>query len=122
MMAFGAATVGLCTWLRARGILGGLEWMIAVGLGSYLIYVPYNTVLFERVVAATGTVGNAAFAIQLADALGYTGSVGVQLVKDLGASDATRLGFFDTFGLALAGVGVVGFGWAAWRAPAARDE
>lgn len=122
MMAFGAATVGLCTWLRARGILGGLEWMIAVGLGSYLIYVPYNTVLFERVVAATGTVGNAAFAIQLADALGYTGSVAVQLVKDLGASDATRLGFFDTFGLALAGLGVVGFGWAAWRAPAARDE
>lgn len=115
MMAFGAVLVGVGTWLRSRGSLGGLEWMIAVGLGSYLIYVPYNTVLFERVVAATGTVGNAAFAIQLADALGYTGSVAVQLGKDLGATEATRLVFFDRFGLALAVLAVVGFGWAAWR-------
>jgi hypothetical protein len=37
------------------------------------------------------------FAIYLADAIGYTGSVGVQLYKDLVQSDVSRLGFFKGF-------------------------
>jgi len=37
------------------------------------------------------------FAIYLADAIGYTGSVGVQLFKDLSHSEMSRLSFFKGF-------------------------
>ncbi len=120
LMALGAALLVGGTWLRHSGAVDGITWLTLVGLGSYLVYVPYNTVLFERIVAATGALGNAAFAIQLADALGYTGSVGVQLAKDLGASESTRLAFFDGFGLTLGSVALVGLGWASTRALRAR--
>lgn len=116
LMALGAALLVGGTWLRHAGVVDGIAWITLVGLGSYLLYVPYNTVLFERIVAASGAVGNAAFAIQLADALGYTGSVGVQLAKDLGAAQTTRLAFFDGFGIALGSVALVGLGWASTRA------
>jgi hypothetical protein len=68
-----------------------------VGFGSYLAYVPYGSVLFDRMIASTGFAGTAVFAIYLADAIGYTGSVGVQLLKDLGDPSATRLAFFRNF-------------------------
>ncbi|MCB9624471.1 MAG: hypothetical protein H6723_14245 [Sandaracinus sp.] len=122
LMALGAASIGLATWLRQGGVIGGVPWLAIVGLGSYLVYVPYNTVLFERVVAATGAVGNAAFAIQTADSLGYTGSVAVQLVKDLGAPSQTRLAFFDGFGLVLSVGALIGLVWAAKRAPSDRSN
>ncbi len=81
----------------AAGFIGGVSWFTLTGLGSYLTYVPFGSILFDRLVAATGVAGTAVFGIYLADALGYTGSVGVQLYKDLWASDATRLGFFHAF-------------------------
>ena len=49
--------------------------MVLIGLGAYLAYVPYNTLFFERMMASTRFVGTAVFAIALADAAGYTGSV-----------------------------------------------
>lgn len=115
LMIAGALLIGVSTWLSANGALDGATWMLVTGLGSYLIYMPYNTVLFERFVAVTGVAGNAVFAIQLADALGYTGSVVVQLVKDLGASEATRLVFFQRFSVVVAGVSLLLFALSAAR-------
>ena len=57
--------------------------------------------LFDRMLAQTHVVGTAVFAIYVADALGYTGSVGVQLYKDLIAGETTRLDFFRAFTYAL---------------------
>jgi hypothetical protein len=71
--------------------------MILVGIGSYLAYVPYGTILFDRMIAQTQVIGTAVFAIYVADALGYTGSVAVLLFKDLVVGDATRLDFFRSF-------------------------
>ncbi len=45
-------------------------------------------------IAYTRVPGTAVFAIYLADAIGYTGSVLMQLYKDLGQSDISRLAFF----------------------------
>jgi hypothetical protein len=81
--------------------------MVVMGLGSYLAYVPYNSVLFERLMASTRFAGTAVFAIYLADAIGYTGSIGVQLFKDLVQTESSRLGFFRGFTYLLAGVGTV---------------
>jgi hypothetical protein len=73
--------------------------MALVGLGSYLTYVCYNTVLFDRLMASTHFVGTAVFAMNLADSIGYTGSVAVQLGKDLLVGDSSRLEFLRQFSL-----------------------
>ncbi len=97
IMTTGMALLGAGTVLLEAGVINGFWWMTLTGLGSYLAYVPYGSVLFERLLASTRFVGTAVFAIYVSDALGYTGSVGVQLYRDLARSDVSRLGFFKGF-------------------------
>jgi hypothetical protein len=118
IMVGGLFLTGAGTLLLDLGVINGAGWMILMGLGSYLTYVPYNSVLFDRILAATRVTGTAVFAIYVADAAGYTGSVGVQLYKDLFDSQITRLNFFRGFTYLLAGLGStlliasgVYFGW-----------
>ncbi|HSW31639.1 MAG TPA: DUF5690 family protein [Longimicrobiales bacterium] len=105
LMVAGLAVVGASTLLFRAGGSSGMTWMVAVGVGSYLAYVPVGAVLFDRFVAAGGTAGTAVFGIYVADAVGYTGSVLVQLYRDLAQGGTTRLAFFETFSLHLAGWG-----------------
>lgn len=105
VMLLGATLMAGGTLALDAGMVSGATWMVLVGLGSYLIYVPYGSVLFDRLVASTGVIATAAFAITIADALGYTGSIGVQLYKDVFASESTRLEFFKQFTYAMAAGG-----------------
>ena len=89
--------LGLGTMLFEAHVINGFWWMTLTGLGSYLAYVPFGSVFFDRLIASTRAAGTAVFAIYLADAIGYTGSVGVQLFKDLAQSDISRLGFFKGY-------------------------
>lgn len=107
IMAGGVALLGVSTALLQAGWINGFWWMTLTGLGSYLAYVPYGSVLFDRLIASTRVVGTAVFAIYLADAIGYTGSVGVQLYKDLIAGSASRLGFFIQFTWFMSALGLV---------------
>jgi len=97
IMITGLLTLGVSTLLLDAGAINGFWWMTLTGLGSYLAYVPFGSVLFERLIASTRAAGTAVFAIYLADAIGYTGSVGIQLFKDLSHSEMSRLGFFKGF-------------------------
>jgi hypothetical protein len=105
LMTGGLVLLGLSTPLHAAGLISGFWWMTLVGIGSYLAYVPFGSVLFDRLIASTRSVGTAVYAIYLADAVGYTGSVGLQLYKDLGRHEEPRLVFFQglTWLLAIAG-------------------
>lgn len=103
----GCVLIGVSTLLLQAGAIGGLTWMILAGLGAYLSYVPFGSVLFDRIVAATRTIGTAVFAIYVADAVGYTGSVGLQLYKDFAYSDVSRLNFFIGYCYVIATVGCV---------------
>ncbi len=112
MAALGVMTSGLlllggATLLHGAGLISGFWWMTLTGLGSYLAYVPYGSVLFDRLMASTSVAGTAVFAIYLADSIGYTGSVGVQLYKDLVAHGQSRLGFFVGFTWFMCVVGAV---------------
>ena len=123
LMWVGLLIVAVGTALFAAGSLSGMGWMVVVGVGSYLAYVPVGAVLFDRLTAAGGTVGTAVFGIYLADAVGYTGSVLVQLYKDLAEGELTRLAFFRGFSLQLALWGSVCLlisGALVWRALATR--
>jgi len=63
--------------------IGPVLWMTALGGGLYLAYTPFNGMLFDRLVAATGSVGNAGFLIYVADASGYGGSVALLLLRNV---------------------------------------
>src|SRR5438105_12020708 len=106
IMIGGLLILGVSTVLLDAGLINVFWWMTLTGLGSYLAYVPFGSVLFERLIAATRAAGTAVFAIYLADAIGYTGSVGVQLFKDLSHSEMSRLSFFKGFSHFLCIVGV----------------
>lgn len=93
IMGFGTALIGVGTLLFSNGYIDGIWWMILTGLGSYLAYVPYGSVLFDRTIACTRVAGTAVFAIMVADAIGYSGSVIVQLYKDFSHSDISWLKF-----------------------------
>ncbi len=107
IMSGGVLLLGVSTALLQAGLLNGFWWMTLTGLGSYLAYVPYGSVLFDRLIASTRVVGTAVFAIYLADAIGYTGSVGVQLYKDLAAGAVSRVSFFIGFTWFMSALGLV---------------
>lgn len=124
IMGAGAAMMAGATFAFDAGWISGLLWMILVGLGAYLAYVPFGSVLFDRMIAATRATGTAVFAIYVADALGYTGSIFVQLYKDFFAGDASRLEFFRSLTYFMAALGVLMFLGSAfyfwWRTGPAR--
>jgi hypothetical protein len=107
IMTGGLLLLGVSTALRHSNVINGFWWLTLTGLGSYLAYVPFNAMLFERIMAATRATGTAVFAIYVSDAVGYTGSVGVQIFKDLARGSMTRLGFFEGFTWLLCVVGSV---------------
>tara|TARA_B100000809_G_scaffold88028_1_gene86425 strand:- start:2991 stop:4307 length:1317 start_codon:yes stop_codon:yes gene_type:complete len=109
VMMSGMLLMGGATVLMDLKVINGLWWMILVGFGAYLAYVPFGAVLFERIMASTKAAGTAVFAIYLSDAIGYTGSVGVQLYKDLGQSELDYYQFLRFFTYGIAGLGTVLF-------------
>lgn len=105
VMLAGAALIGVSTLLYQAGLLDPAAWMIAVGLGLYLGYVPANCVLFDRLIAAVGASATAGFLITLSDAWGYLGSTGVLLYRNFGHAELSWLAFFQDLSLVVAGVG-----------------
>lgn len=108
-MISGLTLLGASTLALDYGWLDGGWWMLLIGLGAYLCYVPFGSILFDRMMASTRTVGTAVFAIYVADAVGYTGSIVMQLQKDLLHAEISRLDFFRqvSYVLALGGVALL---------------
>jgi hypothetical protein len=106
-VAAGFLIIGAATMLHMSGVISGFWWVALIGFGGYLAYVPYNSVLFDRLMASTHFVGTAVFCIYLADSAGYTGSCLVQLGKDLLASQTSRAEFLQYFSLVLSIVGTL---------------
>ena len=109
VMMGGMLLMGGATVLMDLKVIDGLWWMILVGFGAYLAYVPFGAVLFERIIASTRAVGTAVFAIYLSDAIGYTGSVGIQLYKDLGQAELDYYQFLRFFTYGMSALGTVLF-------------
>ncbi|MGB8601000.1 MAG: DUF5690 family protein [Rhizomicrobium sp.] len=90
----GAVLVAIATYAFQTHRIDAVWWMILVGSGIYVGYVPYNAVLVDRMTAATALPGNAAFFMYLSDASGYVGSVGLMLWKNFAHWHISWLAFF----------------------------
>jgi hypothetical protein len=80
----GLVLLGLSTLAFQAGLLSPLAWMILSGAGLYMAYVPFNAMLFDRLIAVSGTVGTAGFLIYVADASGYLGSCALLVWRNFG--------------------------------------
>ncbi|MDF9798435.1 MFS family permease [Catalinimonas alkaloidigena] len=94
LIAFGFFLVGASTFAFEQAWISPPVWMTLVGLGLYLGYVPFNSILFDRLLAAFKYVGTAGFLIYVADSVGYLGSVGVLFYKNFGHAELSWLRFF----------------------------
>jgi hypothetical protein len=82
------------TLLFDAGWLPPIAWMIASGAGMYLVYTPFNAMLFDRLVAASGRIATAGFLIYVADSAGYAGSCVLLLWRNFGLMHAEWLTVF----------------------------
>ena len=78
----GFLLAGISTYYFTQHLLDPFWWMLWVGLGLYLVYIPFNSIFFDRLIAAYSMKGNVGFFIYVADSVGYVGSVSVMLVKE----------------------------------------
>ncbi|GAC1438493.1 MAG: DUF5690 family protein [Sediminibacterium sp.] len=77
----GFLLAGISSLLFVMHLMAPFTWMTLVGLGLYIGYIPFNCILFDRMIATFKCAGNVGFLIYLADSFGYMGSVGVILIK-----------------------------------------
>jgi hypothetical protein len=105
IIILGMIITGVSTFLFQHELISAPVWMIAIGLGLYLGYVPFNSIFFDRLLAAFHYVGTVGFLIYLADSFGYLGSVGVLFFKEFGYAELSWLDFFISSGYILSFAG-----------------
>jgi len=57
-------------------------WMLSLGTGLFLAYIPIQIALFDRMIALFRIKANAGFFVYTCDSIGYLGSVGLLLYKE----------------------------------------
>lgn len=106
-IGIGFLLAGLSTWMFISGNLPPVWWMTLVGLGLYMVYIPFNAVFFERFIATFRYAGNVGFLIYLADSFGYVGSVGVLFAKEIFKVKLNWVDFFSNSVIALSAIGLL---------------
>lgn len=106
----GMLLIGLSTFAFERELISPSMWMILIGLGLYLGYVPFNSIFFDRLLAAFRYVGTVGFIMYVADSFGYLASVGVLFYKEFGQPTVSWLNFFISSGysISIAGTLLIG--------------
>lgn len=107
LILLGMVLVGVSSFLFDRALISAPVWMIMLGLGLYLGYVPFNSILFDRLIATFKYVSTVGFLIYLADAFGYLGSIGVMMYKEFGQASLSWLDFFVGAGYVMSVTGSV---------------
>lgn len=110
----GMVLVFASTLLFSQKMLSAPHWAMLNGVGLYLAYVPFNCLIFERLIAAYRQPGNIGFIMYVADAVGYLGSVAVLLLKEFLDMQVTWSRFLVGANLWASVLGVVLMGGSVW--------
>lgn len=106
-IGLGFIIAGVSSYLFINNTLAPVWWMTLVGLGLYMVYIPFNSVFFDRLIATFKYAGNVGFLIYLADSFGYVGSVGVLVSKEIFKVKLNWVTFFSNSVMALSSVGLI---------------
>ena len=78
----GFIITAMATILFQKHILSPFWWMLLLGTGLFLAYMPMQIALFERLIAHFRIKANAGFFVYMCDSIGYLGSVVLMLYKE----------------------------------------
>jgi hypothetical protein len=93
---------GGSTLLFQWKMISGFSWMLLLGTGLFLAYVPVQVALFERMIAMFHIKANAGFFVYICDATGYLGSVAILLYKEFFAKSTSWAALLMQFSYMLA--------------------
>ncbi len=103
----GFVIAGVSTLIFKYNQLSPIAWMTLVGLGLYMVYIPFNAIFFDRLISTFKYASNVGFLIYIADAFGYVGSIGVLLSKEIFKVKLNWVTFFSSSVMILSVVGVL---------------
>ena len=103
----GLMLIGIANFLFEQSMINASIWMMLIGTGLYMGYVPFNSIFFDRLLAAFRYAGTVGFIMYVSDSFGYLGSVGVLLFKEFGNAELSWLEFFISSGYILSIAGSV---------------
>ncbi len=104
----GFSVAGISSWLFVHHHLSPFMWMTLVGLGLYMGYIPFNCILFERLIATFKQGGNYGFLMYMSDSFGYLGSVVVIISKSIFSKQLAWAAVYSNGVIYLSIIGAVG--------------
>ncbi len=107
IIGVGMILIGISNFLFETNLISPSLWMTLVGIGLYLGYIPFNSIFFDRLIAAFKYVGTVGFIMYVADSFGYLGSVAVLFYKEFGQANLSWLDFFLSGGYIMSVVGTI---------------
>ncbi|MBX2922215.1 MAG: hypothetical protein KF746_08495 [Chitinophagaceae bacterium] len=87
IIAAGFLISGVATLLFQLKAISPFWWMLLLGTGLFLSYMPMQIALFERMIAYFRIKANAGFFVYMCDSIGYLGSVVLMLYKEFFMKD-----------------------------------
>lgn len=107
IVVIGMALIGVSTLMFENHFISDRMWMIAIGLGLYMGYVPFNSMFFDRMLATFRFVGTVGFIMYVADSIAYLGSIGVLFFKEFAYSEMSWLQAFVNAGYIISILGTL---------------
>jgi len=107
LVGIGLALAGVSSLAFKAHLIGPVTWMITLGAGLYLGYTPFNALLFDRFIAASGKTGTAGFLIYVADACGYLSSVALLVLYNFVGVKISWVEFLVVISWSAAAAGLV---------------
>ena len=104
----GYALALMSTLLFLNHLISPITWMILIGTGLYLSYVPFNAMYFERMIASYRSKANFGFIMYIADSFGYLGTVLVLFLKEFFAVHLSWTNFFTNLVIFVSIIGMAG--------------
>lgn len=108
IIAAGFLLAGISSWMFINHFLSPFMWMTLVGLGLYMGYIPFNCIIFERLIATFKIGGNVGFLMYVADSFGYLGSVVVIISKSIFSNKLQWATVYSNGVMYLSVIGVAG--------------
>lgn len=107
IIGLGMVLIGVSNFLFEASMISAPLWMILVGIGLYLGYIPFNSIFFDRLIATFKYIGTVGFIMYVADSFGYLGSVVVLFYKEFGQANLSWLDFFISGGYIISVAGTL---------------
>jgi hypothetical protein len=102
VMFLGGGVILSATLLQTAGLTAPLPWMIMVGVGLFMAYIPPGAMLYDRFNGATGHPYTSVFMIYMSDVCGYSVTLTILFYRNFGESTLKYTEFFYSLSFVVA--------------------